>query len=222
MKKIVDLTYDIHEGMLTFGAPWHPVVSITQLGRHDVEGRETRSITLGTHTGTQTDAPLHFVRGGKSIEQVPLEKCVGPVTIFDFSHLKENEVVTKAMLLKLKFEKKVIFRFGWGKHWNTKKFYQNYPFFSEDAARYLVSKKIDLLGFDTCSPDDGRTKLAGDLLGSVEDSPIHKIFLEAGVVLLEYVANLDTLKDLKGWIIAALPLKIRGGDGAPARVIIFK
>lgn len=222
--KFFDLTYDIHEGMLTFNAHWHPKVTITQMGHHEVEGRETKSITFGTHTGTQVDAPLHFIKGGKSIEQVPLEKLVGPVTILDFSHLGkiENGEVTKEMLQGKNLGKKVLFRFGWGKHWNTPKFYSGYPFLAEDTARYLVTAGVEMVALDTASPDDGRIKLAGNVLGSEKDSPVHKILLSAGIALVEYVANLDKLDDLEGWNIAALPLRIRGGDGSPARVYLFK
>lgn len=61
LEKIVDLTHSIKEGMTTFDAHWHPFVSIKQIGRIGFEGRETREITFGTHTGTHVDAPLHFI-----------------------------------------------------------------------------------------------------------------------------------------------------------------
>ena len=126
MSIIVDLTYNIEEGMTTFNAHWHPPVSITQLGRHGFEGRETRKVTFGTHTGTHADSPLHFIKEGKSIEKIPLDKLIGEVTIVDFSHLQDNEAVTKKMLSDITITKRMLFKFGWGKYWNTKKFYQNY------------------------------------------------------------------------------------------------
>lgn len=222
--KIIDLTYDIYEGMTTFDAPWHPKVSIKQMGRHGFEGRETREVTFGTHTGTQVDAPLHFVEKGKSIDQVPIRKLIGPVTILNFFWLKEGEEVTVEMLKKLTFGPKILFNFGWGKNWGSRKFYNGYPFISKPAAKYLISKKVEMIALDTPSPDDSRIKLNGDTLGSEQDSPIHKLFLGNGIVLVEYVANLANLnkKDCEGWNIAAMPLKIKGADGSPARVFIFK
>ena len=77
-RRIVDLTYPIHEGMTTYPTHWHPVVEVTQLGRHGIENRETRKLVLGTHTGTHMDAPLHFIPGGNTIENLDLQKCVGP------------------------------------------------------------------------------------------------------------------------------------------------
>jgi len=121
------------------------------------------------------------------------------------------------MLEKIKIPKKMVFNFGWSRFFGDKKFYDNYPYFTKDAAKFLISKKIELLGYDTPSPDNSRDKL-----GSKEDSPIHKIFLKNDVVLVEYLANLDKLTNYNGWNIAVSPLRIKGADGSPARVFIFR
>ena len=222
MDSIIDLTYNIEEGMATFSAHWHIPVEITQLGRHSFEGRETRKITFGTHTGTQVDAPLHFIKGGTSIENIPLNKLMGPVSIIDFSHLGSNGIVTREMLESITLKKKIIFKFGWGKYWNTKKLYQDYPFFSKEAAEYLVSIGVEMVAIDTPSPDDSRIRLQGEILGSSQDSPIHKIFLGNGVIIVEYLANLNDVNDYSGWNIIAFPLRIKGADGSPARICIYK
>jgi arylformamidase len=214
----IDLTYDIEEGMLTFDAPWHPIVSITQLGRLGLEGRESRRITFGTHTGTHIDAPRHFIQNGASIDDIALDKLIGPVTIVDYSHMKENEAVTGAMLAKQRTSSRMIFKFGWGKYWKTKRYCSGYPFFSEEAADYLVSNRVRLIGLDTPSPDDSTLKLSGD----ERDSPVHKIFLRNGIVLVEYIANLEKVTEYEGWHMIAIPLRIRGADGSPARVCLFK
>lgn len=225
MKKIIDLTYLIEEGMTTFNAYWHAPVEISQLGRYGFEGRETRKILFGTHTSTHVDAPRHFVKQGQSIEAIPLDKLIGPVTILNFSYLSshsKNRYVTGKMLSKLELAKKVVFKFGWGKYWGDKKFYQNYPFFSPEAACYLVDKKVELVAMDTPSPDDPHISLKGEVLGSPQDSPVHKLFLENKVILVEYLANLDQVKEYKNWNLSVMPLKIKDADGSPARVCIFK
>ena len=81
MNEIIDLTYLINEQMITYPTLWHPKVSIQRLGKIEEVGRNTRKIILGTHTGTHIDAPLHFIKDGKSIDKIPLEKIVGNVTI---------------------------------------------------------------------------------------------------------------------------------------------
>lgn len=222
MTQYIDLSHPIEEGMITFNAPWHPTVLIEQMGRIDEVGRESRKISFGSHTGTHIDAPLHFFKEGKSIDSIPLDRLIGKVILVDFSHLKENEQVTKAMLEPFEIGEKAIFLFGRGKFWGEKKFYEDYPFFSMEAAEYLVSRGVKLIGYDTPSPDDSHIELSGENLGSDRDSPIHKLFLKNDIVLLEYVANLEKVEDLNGWSIIALPLRIKGCDGSPARVCIYK
>lgn len=215
--EIIDLTYDVEEGMTTFNAPWHPPVSITQLGRLGIEGRETRKISFGTHTGTHMDAPLHFIKGGKSVDEISLNKLIGSVTIVDYSYLKEGQGITKEMLNKIKVTKNLLFKFGWGKFWGSKKFYMDYPYFTKEAAEFLVSKNVEMIALDTPSPDDSHTKI-----GSDNDSQIHKIFLKNEILLVEYIANLEKVTDYHGWNIVVCPLKIKGADGSPARVFIYK
>jgi arylformamidase len=222
VREIIDLTYDLHEGMLTFTAPWHPVVTITQIGRIFLEGRETREVRLGTHTGTHVDAPLHVVSKGTCIEKIPLERLVGRVTILDFSVVGTRGEVSVNQLKRVALGKKLLFRFGWGVHWGTSQFYRDWPYFSKSAASYLIDEGVEMIGLDTPSPDNSGIVLSGKVLGSEADSPIHKMFLRANVVLVEYIANLDKVPDPEGWNIAALPLRIRGGDGSPARVFLFR
>jgi len=67
------------------------------------------------------------------------------------------------------------------------------------------------------------TGYSENIMASQKDSPVHKIFLGAGVILVEYAANVNNIDvKTKNWNIAVLPLKIRGADGAPARVFLFK
>ncbi|ABX12042.1 cyclase family protein [Nitrosopumilus maritimus] len=214
MNEIIDLTYSINEKMITYPSPWHPKVSLERLGKIEDVGRNTRKLVLGTHTGTHIDAPLHFIPDGNSIESIPLEKITGTVTILDFTNLKNNHPITKEELQDKKISKRLIFRFGWQKYWNTPNFYNDYPFFTEDAANYLVSQGVELIGYDTPSPDKSKQD---DV-----DSPIHKIFLSNQIVLLEYLSNLDCVQNLEGWSIVVAPMKIDGSDGSPSRVFIFK
>lgn len=216
---VVDLTHDIEPDMITFGADWHPKVAVTQMGRHETVGRETRCLTLGSHTGTHIDAPLHFQPSGCSIDAVPLDTLVGPVTILDFSHLSPRAVVEASDLPEV-IPARVVFRFGWGVHWNTPQFYEDYPSISGDAADALVAAGVKLVGMDTPSPD--ASGLTAGLLGTPSDSPIHKSFLRRGVILAEYLANLEHLETLEGWSIIALPLRLKGGDGAPARICLAR
>lgn len=214
--RIVDLTFPIHEGMTTFPVHWHPIVEITQLGRFGIEGRESRKLLLGTHTGTHIDAPRHFIPGGASIDQLPLDLFIGPATLIDFSHakpLQEMQVVDFEQQLGERRPERVVLRFDWSDQWGGPRYYTEQPYISEDAARWLVARGVRLLAMDTPqadSPQNGR--------GSPRDSPVHKILLGAGVVKLEYLTNLRQITSNEFELIA-LPLNIRDGDGAPARCV---
>jgi len=214
---IIDITYDINEHTKLFSAPWHSKFNIKQLGKIDTVGRETRQITIGTHTATHVDAPLHFIKQGLTVDKIPIEILVGKVTIIDFSFLNEDTKITVDMVKDIEVTERMIFNFGWGKYWGTEKFYKNYPHFSEEAALYLIANGLKLLGMDTCSPDDSCIKF-----GSEEDSKIHKMFLKKNIFILEYLAGLNTLNDLNNWNISAAPIKITGADGFPVRAYLFK
>jgi arylformamidase len=216
MTEIIDLTYSINENMITYPTPWHPKVVIEKLGKIEEVGRNTRKIIIGTHTGTHIDAPLHFIKNGNSIEKIPLTKLVGEVSIVDFSSMECNHSISKKDLSQVIFSKKIIFKFGWEERWNKMEFYENYPYFSEEAANFLVSKGIELIGYDTPSPDNSLKNNEGI------DSPIHKIFLKNNIILLEYIANLSKIKNVENWKIVVAPMKIEGSDGSPSRVFIYK
>jgi kynurenine formamidase len=213
-RRIVDLTLTLHEGMLTFPVHWHPVVEITQLGRHNVEGRETRRVTLGTHTGTHLDAPRHFIAGGDTVEMIPLETLIGPARILDLTHVPAFGEVGRgelAELLGADAPERLILRFGWCRRWGGLDYYSDHPFLSDDAARLLVERGVRLLAMDTPMPDNPKNGR-----GSDNDSPVHRILLGAGVILVEYLCNLGALRST-GVELIVLPLKIDGADGCPVR-----
>jgi arylformamidase len=215
-RQIVDLSFPIHEGMQTFPVHWHPMVEISQLGRLAIEGRESRKLVLGTHTGTHVDAPRHFVAGAPTIDQIPLELFVGPATVVDFSAAKDLQEMQIGDLERQLPDRKVerlIIRYDWSDNWNTNRYYTDHAYLSEDAAAWLVKRGVRLLGMDTPqadSPKNGR--------GSGHDSPVHKILLGAGVIKLEYLTNLRALTSREIELIA-LPLNIRDGDGSPVRCV---
>jgi kynurenine formamidase len=216
MKRIVDLSYMLHDGMTTYPVHWSPPFEIIQLGRHGIEGRESRKLTMGTHTGTHVDAPRHFIPSGATIDQLPLDIFVGAATVVDFTYaapLQEMQVADFEKQLGSRRPERLIMRFDWSDHWGNIKFYTEQPFLSDAAAHWLVERGIRLLGMDTPqadSPKNGR--------GAERDSPVHKILLGAGIIKLEYMTNLRELRATEVELIA-LPIKIREADGAPVRCV---
>lgn len=216
MRRIVDLTYPIHEGMTTYPRYWHPLVEVSLLGRLNVEGRETRRIVLGTHTGTHCDAPCHFIAGGKTIDNLSLDALIGAAVVVNFSDRPphcEIQISDLERYLGNNTPERLIMRFDWSKHWGTPDFYKNHQFLSLDAAEWLVGRGVRLLAMDTPTPDDPSGSQPGGI-----DSPVHKILLGNGIILVEYLCNLKELWE-KEIDLIVLPLKVLGGDGAPARCV---
>jgi arylformamidase len=217
--KMIDLTLPIEEGMMTFPTHWHPVVEVTVLGRHGIEGRETRKLVLGTHTGTHVDAPRHFVPGGGTIDEIPLDILIGPATVVDFTNcraLQEIDTPDFQKQLNGNVSPRIILRTGWSEHFGNMKFYNEYPFLSENAAQWLVDRGVRLIAMDTPSPDN-----PAHSRGTGKDSPNHKLLLGAGVVLVEYLANLKAISASSVELIV-LPLKLKGADGSPARCLAIE
>lgn len=217
--RVVDLTFPIHEGMTTYPSANHPRVEITQLGRHGIENRETRKITLGTHTGTHCDAPLHFVPRGETADRLPLESLIGPAMVADLTHLGALHRVEASHLEALLGDERpqrLILRYDWSDHWGTMRYYREHPYLAEDTAAWVVNRGIRLLAMDTPTPDDPRT---GPL--NPPDSPNHQLLLGAGVILVEYLCNLKELRRRDVELIVC-PMKIVGADGSPVRCVALE
>jgi kynurenine formamidase len=218
--RIIDLTHPIHDGMMTYPSHWHPKVEISMQGRYGIEGRETRKLVLGSHTGTHIDASSHFIPGSRTIDELPLEHLVGPAHVVSFvpcEPLKEVEVKDlESHLSREKDIARVLFRYDWSEHWGQMSFYSDSPYLSRDACKWLIDRGVRLIGMDTPSPDNP-TKLSA----SDEDSPNHKLLLANDVILVEYLSNMKKIQKDKV-ILIALPLRVVRGDGAPARVIVIE
>lgn len=214
-KKIIDLSMILEEGMISFPQPWHPIVEIVQLGRHEVEGRETRKITMGTHTGTHIDAPRHFIPDAPTVDEIPLDQMNGLASVLNLTDFGPGQEVGLSDLEKAlgdRSAERVLLRFDWERMIGSLDYYYKSPYLSEDAAKWLIENGCKLLGMDTPMPDNPENGR-----GCTKDSPNHKILLGGGAILVEYMVNLSAIdRDIVNIIVA--PIKVREGDGAPARV----
>jgi kynurenine formamidase len=214
----VDLTFPIEEGMPTFGKPWHVRVRVEQLAWLGRQGRETRGLTLGSHTGTHVDAPRHFIENGPGLDELPLDALAGRARLLDATGLPPLAAITPAWLSQALggvVPSRLVLRYDWDRYWGQPDaYYRGHPYLTPEAADWLVRGGLRLLGMDSPMPDNPEPE------PDAPDSPIHKILLAAGVVLLEYLCNLSRLRS-PAITLFALPLKIRGADGGPARCIAY-
>ncbi len=211
---VIDLTMTIDNDCMTCGTPWHAKVEIEQLGRLGEVGRNTSRFVLGSHTATHMDAPRHFFDTGHGIDTTDLERCMGPVSCVDFRGIGAEQKVRLDDVRLLNITERMLFVFGWNKYWKTNEYYRGFPYFTREAAQYLIDSGIKLLALDTPSPDDGSA------ITEFDDSPVHKMLLQRDIVIVEYLTNTEHIDFAKNYEIIALPLKILNSDGAPARVVL--
>ena len=167
-------------------------------------------ISMSSHDGTHIDSPLHFIPGGSTIDNIPIETTVGPARVIGIKNEKEITVeelepydiqASERILFKTKNSPKV---------YATRIYQENIVTISPDAARYLAGKKIRLVGLDyltIAQPDDKE-----------DINTVHLAFLRNGVYILEGV-NMDGVEP-GDYELACLPLLLEKADAAPCRAVI--
>jgi len=212
--KIVDLTLTVSDKIPTF--PGSPQPSFIPWENVKEDGYNLELLFLSTHTGTHMDAPYHFLEKGAKIHEISLKKLVSEAVLIK-SKKNGGESITKTDIQK--FEKKhgkiasfssVIFYTGWQRNLQKKYYFTKNPGLSVSAAKYLASKKINLVGIDSPSID----------LGKDSKFSVHQIFAKKGILIVENLANLEKIKSSKFHLVV-LPLKLKNATGSPVRAIAF-
>jgi kynurenine formamidase len=184
------------------------------------------------HGGTHFDAPVHFGQGQKFIHQVPVEQLHGPGVVLDVTRQAADN--RDYLVSVADFEKWegahgkiphgaiILLNTGFGKYWEDHLKYTgtlktgeegvaelHFPGLDPGAARWLVeNRNIKAIGLDTPSIDYGQSK----------DFQTHRILCAAGLTMYENVTNLEQVPATGAYIVA-LPMKIKGGSGAPLRIV---
>ena len=212
--KIIDLTLTVSDEIPTF--PGSPQPSFIPWENVKEDGYNLELLFLSTHTGTHMDAPYHFLEKGAKIHEISLKKLVSEAVLIK-SKKKGGESITKTDLQK--FEKKhgkiasfssVIFYTEWQRNLQKKYYFTKNPGLSVSAAKYLASKKINLVGIDSPSID----------LGTDSKFSVHQIFAKKGMLIVENLASLEKIKSAKFHLVV-LPLKLKNATGSPVRAIAF-
>jgi arylformamidase len=198
----IDVSVPIYDGMVHW--PDNPAIivkAIMHLDRGDAA--TVSSLEMGTHTGTHVDAPNHFIPGGAGADALPLQNLIGPARVIEIEH---TSAVTRAELLNHNLGRSERFLFktlNSQRCWNDSEFVSNFVALAEDAATYLAELNTLAIGIDYLS------------VGSPQ---VHRTLLGAGVVIIEAL-NLSDVKP-GDYELLCLPLRIAGGDGAPARALL--
>jgi len=203
----IDVSVTLKDGMVTW--PGDPPVRISHaLSMERGDPSTVSLLEMGAHTGTHMDAPAHFVRGGTGIGDMPLDASIGParvIPIHDRISIKPDELEGHA----IQPGERVLFKTHNSEHcWDADTFVEGFVYVSEAAARYLAERQVRLIGVDYLS-------VGGFHADGVK---IHQTLLNAGIWIIE---GLNLKQVQPGPVdLVCLPLKILGGDGAPARALV--
>jgi arylformamidase len=203
---LYDATLTIQEGMLTF--PGDPQFKIEPVFRIQSGDRFNLALmSIGTHLGTHVDPPAHYLEGGTTVDQIPLSVLVGPGIVLDMRGVKKigRQELQKSLVGD---HPRVLFKTDNGPRLRGPAFTEDYVYLTDDGAEFLLERSIVLVGIDYLSIEKYNSPGA----------TVHTILLNSGVLVVE---GLDLLNVPAGPCkMYCLPLPIRGGDGAPARVLI--
>lgn len=204
---LYDATLPLIPNMATWpGEPGPDRTLIKRIARGDAAN--VSKLTLGVHTGTHVDAPIHFIPGAGGIETVPLDALVGPGLVVDIG---DAPAITAQLLDDLKLPagvERVLFKSRNSRFSADTQFHQDFTAIAHDAARWLVARGLRLVGVDYLSVEQ-----------FAAPEPItHRTLLGANIAVLEGAFLRDV--PAGAYHITALPIKLVGSDGAPTRLIL--
>jgi kynurenine formamidase len=204
----IDLTQTIGPGM--------PGVALSEAKNLERDGWNAVNLEIYSHAGTHMDAPIHFGVQGPTIDQMPLESLFGVAKILDLTGIGPSARIAIADLGHLEEHlnsgDSLVIKTGWSKlsRSDPDKYRNQLPRISEELANWLVEKKVKILAVEPPSVAN-----VNDLQ---EVTLIHRILFSGQVIIVEGICNLDEIH-VDAVELMVMPLKIAGGDGAPARVL---
>ena len=208
----IDLTLTISENLPTFPGspkpkfiPWEKIIP---------DGYNLELLFLSSHTGTHMDAPYHFLEKGRTIDKIPTNRLASDAILIKLKKgpgqaiSKKDIIAFESKNQKIPDNSTIVFRTDWSKNLSKKSYFEKNPGLSADAAKYLASKKINLVGIDSPSID----------LGTDSKFSVHHILSKNNILIVENLTNLDKIKNSK-FKLVVLPLKLKNATGSPVRAI---
>lgn len=199
--KIIDLTHTFTPEMPVFPGDDLPSLKESVNTENNIVHY---TISTGMHIGTHMDAPLHMVPGGKKLSEINPDKFLAKGHVIDARGAKEiGSVLLENM--NISAGDCVLIYTRYDRLFRKPEFYETYPDLTEDFAKKLVELKIAFVGMDTPSPDKAPYN-------------VHQILLKQEILIIEGLAHLEKLLNVKNFEVIALPAKFET-EAAPVRVI---
>jgi arylformamidase len=205
----IDISVPLHNGMVVWPGD-APFESSSTLEIAKGDECNLSQISSTAHIGTHMDAPRHYLEGAGGIETMPIAASIGRARVIE---IQDPEAIRTSELEPhhLARGERVLFKTRNSEHcWKTDHFQKKYIYIAPEAAHYLAERRVQTVGVDYLS-------VGGFESGGPET---HRILLQAGIWIIEGL-NLEHVAPGE-YELVCLPLKIVGGDGAPARAVLRK
>ena len=205
-----DITVPLKQGMMTL--PIDPLKpKIYRYSDVALGSKVTMTmLEIISHTGTHIDAPLHFIPGGSTITDMPLDATIGPARVIE---IKDQHRITVAELEKHNIKKgeRLLFKTrNSPASYEGPKFMDDYVYFDDASAKYLAKIGVRMVGLDFIT--------IGDFKNEESVNNTHKTFLNAGIYIMEECALGHVPPG--DYELLCMPLPVFHGDAAPCRAIL--
>ncbi len=210
-RRIVDLSVPLSESTQVY--PGDPVPRIRAAATIGADGVNLLAVEMGSQTGTHVDAPYHFREDGPRIDELDLSLFVGDGVVIDATGLAPRSRITWETVPAARLRPGVIalLHTGWSRRYGGDAYF-DHPFLDADACRRMLALGVRTFLLDAPNIDE-----TPDAEHPGEGFPVHRLIAEAGGVIGENLRNFEMI-DFDPFI-SCLPLRLTGGDGAPARAV---
>lgn len=212
MKRLIDLSHTVEHGMITYKGLPGPIIcdflSREASKEHYAEGTTFHigKIEMVANTGTYIDSPFHRYANGKDLSELALESIADLEGLVFRADPGQRAIGPQLFSVTDVRGKAVLIHTGWAKHWGSAQYFDGHPFLTAEAAEWLQSSGVALVGIDSLNIDDT----------TGGHRPVHSILLGADIPIVEHMCRLENLPD-SGFKFHAVPVKVRNFGTFPVR-----
>lgn len=204
--KIYDVSMMIHDGMMVYKNEEGKRPHLKVLKKMPADNLNESSLTINLHTGTHVDAPYHMDEKGNTVEKLDLTKLMTRCRVLDMTQvcggISREDLITQEIEREAFILLKTVNSF-------SEEFSPEFVYLEKSGAEFLAEQRIFGVGIDA--------------LGIERNQPeheTHKLLMGKGIIIIEGLRLKDVAEGT--YFMCALPLKIKGADGAPARVVLLE
>ncbi len=212
VRKVVDLSLALDSHTQIY--PGDPPVELRVHSTIEADGFNLLSVAMGSQSGTNCDAPYHFLESGARIDEVEIGLFAGPGVVIDLRSKVDREEITvedvAGSLDRIAPGVIVVLHTGWSQYYATERYF-DHPYLGSAACTAMLERGARTFCLDTLNIDE-----TPDAANPGAGFPVHLLIAEAGGVIVENLTALELI-DFPDPLITVFPLRFTGADGGPTR-----